>query len=83
MARSSPGDSISERTVGAECGVAEQKLAEKKKRMVEWYYAGFLKIGNGLEKKKIERREKDEESEIVPRVRSGWNNRGLTFNPRW
>lgn len=38
MARSSPGDNISERTVGAECGVAKQKLVEneKNKTVLGW-----------------------------------------------
>jgi len=38
MARSSPGDNISERTVGAECGVAKQKLVENEenKTVLGW-----------------------------------------------
>ena len=59
------------------------ETGRREKGRIKWYYAGFLKIRNELEKRKIERREKDEESEMVPRVGSGWINRRLTFNPRW
>lgn len=36
------------------------ETGRREKRRIKWYYAGFLKIRNELEKRKIERREKDE-----------------------